>query len=155
MSAITGRVVRKAPSLTKSEVKPLVAAGLARAVAAHGIERVALHGGCTTRCIQKAIAGDTLPELHTALNVAALDLDATADVMTAYGLGVFLLEPDTLPDADALASLAALLAEVAEGMRDGRLDHVETCRVAAKASPVAPWINGVIARAVKVRGAGK
>jgi len=147
--------VRKAPSYTKSEVKPAIAAGLARVVATYGIERVALQGGCTSRCIQKAIAQDSLPELHTALNVAALDTEAAADLMALYGLGLFLVDPDTLPDADALSALASLLAEVAEAMRDGRLDHIETCKVAAKAAPVAPWVNGVIARAAKLRGVSK
>lgn len=147
------RSFAKAPSLTKGEAKPKVAAGLARAVARRGLERIALQGGCTTRCIQKAIAGETLPELHTALNIAALEPDAATDVLAAYGLGVHLLEPGAMPDAEALSALASLLSEVADAMRDGRIDPVELRRVVDKAQPVLPWLNGCVAKVVRERAA--
>lgn len=145
------RSFAKAPSLTKGEAKPRVAAGLARAVAARGLERIAMQGGCTTRCIQKAIAGETLPELHTALNIAALEPDAATDILSFYGLGIHLLDPGALPDAAALAALALLLSEVAEAMRDGRIDRVELGRIVAKAVPVLPWLNGCVAQVSRER----
>src|SRR5688572_23937673 len=79
------KVVRENRRLTKDRAKVLVASGLQRAVARLGKEEVALAAGCTSRCIEKALAHDTLPSIETLFNALAADVTIADELLSAYG----------------------------------------------------------------------
>lgn len=150
---VGGQVCRKTAKLTKDESKALCAVGVARSVAQHGKQRVALEGGCDPKTVERIMAGQTEPELHTALNIVSFDPSAGYELLEKYGLGLHVIDVDTVPDGQAMAALAEFLAAYAAALADGRRNHIETCQLAALIAQLLPWMHGICAQAQRIKSA--
>lgn len=146
-------VVRNAQRLTKDRAKTLIAAGLHRAVvkATDGIEEVAIGAGCSRRCLEKALAHESLPEAHTILNSLIGDATVLDEALAHVGFCLVPLEMDFNGDMAVITELSALLTEWLAAMADGKRDHVETQRIAARIRHLLPTLRGVVGEADRLR----
>lgn len=145
--------VRRNRSLTKERAKSLVAAGLQRAVATHGKDGVALSAGCSTRCIEKALAHDTLPSIETLFNALSADVTILDEFLREYGLRLASIHADAANDLTTAAGLSHAAGALIEAHQDGRRCHRETLTIADKLRPLLPQIVAIIEEADKVRAA--
>lgn len=148
----SGKVFPPRPRLTESELAQLQAKGIARLVATHGLERVALEAGCCTKTITNAMKGQALIRAHFAFNLYGFDPTGADDIMAAYGLRIVPRTADPANDFALIADTTGLVSEHMEAMRDGVRDHRETCRIADKARPVLAKYQPIIDEADRLRG---
>lgn len=146
-------VVRNPQRLTKDRAKALLASGLQRAVTAHGADEVALAAGCTRRCIEKALAHDTLPSMETALNALAVEPTVLDELLAAYGLRLCPLRAEAANDLAVAGGVIDAMGKLVTACADGHRDHNETLSVAALLRPHLPAINAIVREADQLRGA--
>lgn len=151
MSSAT--VVRKVQRLTKDKAKSLIAAGLQRSVAQHGLDELALAGGCSERCLQKALALDSLPEAHTLANMLDCDPTILDEFFKAKGFRLSPLHCDAANDLKTAAGLGHAGAELAAAWADGQRNHAELFRVVDLIRPHLPAIHALVHEADTLRGA--
>ena len=146
-------VVRESLRLTKDRAKALLASGLQRSVVKHGADEVALAAGCTKRCIEKALAHETLPSMETALNALTIEPTVLDELLAAYGLRLCPLHADAANDLTTAAGLSGAVSKLVEACADGVRDHNETLAVAALLRPHLPAIQAIVREADQLRGA--
>lgn len=153
MRSDLGTVVRKAERLTKDRTKALLASGLQRAVAKRGADEVALAAGCSQRCIEKALAHDTLPGLDTTLNALTADATIMDELLAAYGLRLCPLRAEAANDLMVAGGVIDAMGKLVSAHADGRRDHNETLSIAALLRPHLPAITAIVREADELRGA--
>lgn len=146
-------VVRDRVRLTKDRAKALLASGLQRAVARHGKDEAALAAGCSPRCIEKALAHDTLPGIETVLNLLDLDVTVLDELLAARGMRLLPLHHDAANDLSTAAGVIAAMGELVRSQADGRRDHTETMAVATLLRPHLGAIEAIVREADELRGA--
>lgn len=144
-------VVRKKSPLAKSRARGLIATGLNRAVLRHGIEEVAGAGGCSVRCIQKALAHETMPEAHTLANILDLDETALDELFAEKGKQLVTLKSEITDDMMLAGGLAHFIGELCEALRDMQRSPRETCQLADLIRPIIPQLNGIVREADEIR----
>lgn len=137
-------VVRKPSRLTKSRTKALVADGLQSAVRDGDIERLALAGGVTTRCIQKALAHDTLPSFDVLLNMLDEEPGILTPALAEKGFHLTPTHAEPANDMQLAAGLGHTLAELIERLRDGKRCHVDTAVLASLFRSVIPQMQAIV-----------
>lgn len=144
-------VFPKFAPLAKPDAVAKLAAGFSRSRRTD--VEIAAAGGCTTsRTIANARDGRGLVEMHTAFNALGADPTVLDEFLAHYGVALCVVEPGAVPDGEALAGLAELLAAYAEAVRDGRRCHQDTLTIAEKIAPLLPWMHAIVAEARRVRG---
>lgn len=143
--------VRKVARLTKDRAKALVAAGLQRASSEHGKDGVALAAGCSVRCIEKALAHDTLPSIETLFNALSADPTILDEFLREYGLCLRSVTADAANDLTTAAGLSHAAGALIEAHQDGRRCHRETLAIADKLRPLLPQIAAIIEEADRHR----
>lgn len=104
------------------------------------------------KTINRAIAGETLPELHHALNSLLVDPTALDEVLHLYG---FELRPCAAlggSDIQTVAGLSHAAGKLAEALADGRRDHLETLDLADDIRPLLPRLSAIVGEADRLRG---
>ena len=104
------------------------------------------------KTINRAITGETLPELHHALNSLLVDPTALDEVIKLYG---FELRPSTSEcgnDIQTVAGLSHAAGKLAEALADGRRDHIETLELAEDIRPLLPRLSAIVGEADRLRG---
>lgn len=144
--------VRTIKPQTKSDVSGKLAASWAR-VAAGKKGAMADAIGAGTKTIDRALTGETVPELHTALNSLAFDLTALDEVLALYGLKVTPLASEAANDLHTISSLSNLAGRFASALEDGHRDHRETCEIADAARPLMTALAAICSEADAVRAA--
>lgn len=144
-------VVRKNRKLTKDRAKALVASDWQRIAATQGLDALAAEGACSRRCIEKALAHDSLPEFHTLLNTLDADSTALDTSLAEKGFCITPIEMEFENDLELIAELSALLTEWLDAMKDGKRDHVELMRIASRIRQILPKLRGVVGQADKLR----
>lgn len=146
-------VVRNAKRLTKDRAKALIATGLQRAVlnAPDGIDEVAQGAGVTRRCIEKALAHETLPEAHTLLNALIGEPTVLDEAIAHVGFCLVPLEVEFDADLEVIAEMSALLTEWLEALKDKKRDHLETLRIGARIRHLLPKLRFVVGEADKLK----
>lgn len=143
------RTVRKC---TKAEVSGKLAAGWARVSSGRKGEMAdALDSSVKT--IDRALTGETLPELHTALNSLAFDPSALAEVFDLMGLEVRPKRSTPANDLATIASICNLAGQFTAALEDGHRDHRETCQLADAIRPLLVALSAICAEADAVRAA--
>lgn len=146
-------IVRNPQRLTKERAKTFIAAGLQRAVAEHGKDELALAGGCSERCIEKALALDTVPSIETLGNMLAKEPTLLDEFYAALGWQLIPLRANAANDLETAAGLGRAGATLAEAWADGRRDHIELFAFVDLIRPHLPAIMAMIGEADQLRGA--
>lgn len=137
----------------KQRVSALLAAGWARVAAAKGKGRLADAVDATEKTIENAMAGRTLPELHTALNSLLIDPTALDELLRAFGYRLIPYHAAAANDLSTAAGVIDAMAELVKSHADGHRDHNETLAVAALLRPHMAAVEQIIREADQIRGA--
>jgi len=139
-------------AVSKQHVSRALAAGWSRVTLRPGKGAFADKIEVTTRTIDNALSGTTLPELHTAFNSLLFDHTALDEVVALYG---FCLTPkqaepanDLLTAAGVLTAMSDLIGRLADGVRD----HVDTLAIADLLRPHMPALGRIVVEADELRG---
>jgi hypothetical protein len=141
----------KIRKLTRDSAKSLIATGLQRSVAKHGMAQVEAEATCGDTCLRNALSQSTLPELHFVLNILPLDGTVMDEALAAVGYCLMPLEMDFNADMEVIAELSGLMTEWINAMKDGRRDHIETQQIAARIRYLLPKLRGVVGQADELR----
>lgn len=136
--------VRKGP-VPKSEVSAALAVGLSRAIRnAGGKGTLADSMDASVKTLDRALTGDSVPELHTALN--ALNADATAldEVLRLYGFRAAPLRADAANDMTLAAELSNTVTEFLKRLSDGKRCHLDTAVLAELFRRLIPQMQAVV-----------
>lgn len=152
MAADRNNVVRNPKPLTKDRAKGLIATGLQRAVARHGMDEVALAAGSSRRCIEKALAHETLPSIETVANVLLIDGHVLDELLASYGYRIAPILADAANDFAIAASLSRTSGAVIDALADGQRCHQDTLRLAEKFRRLMPQMAAIISEADQIKG---
>ena len=145
-------IVRKSAKLTKDRAKELVAAAMLRVVQRHGKDALAAEGGCGRRCIEKALALDTLPSIETLVNALDLDVTLLDELLAAKGWRLATLDTDSARDLNTAAGVIGAMGALVHANSDGVRDHSETLGIADLIRPHLPAMTGIVREADRLRG---
>lgn len=136
----------------KSEVSAALAVGWARA-ARQGKGAMADKIDASTKTIDRALTGDSLPELHTALASMLADESALDEVLALYGRGrPPRLNSEAANDLATVSDLSGLVAAFCDAIKDGNRDHRETLAIAELVRAIMPALTDILDEANRLRG---
>lgn len=151
MSDAVSRVRPKTRS--KQDVSVALGIGWQRAQAKLGKGRFADAIGGTTKLIDRALIGESVPELHTALNSLLADGTALNEVFALYDLHPpRRRNAQAVNDLDTASKLSALVAMFCAALSDGKRDHRETLALADEIRPLMPALTALLTEANHLRG---
>ncbi|TCM21506.1 hypothetical protein EDF56_101170 [Novosphingobium sp. PhB165] len=137
---------------SKSDVQGKLAAGWARVSAGKkGAFVDTIDSSMAT--VNRALTGDSLPELHTALNSLAFDPTALDEVLALYGVALKPLTSEPANDLATISRLSNLAGQFAEALSDGHRDHRETCQLADTIRPIMAALTAICLEADQIKGA--
>lgn len=143
----SNHVVRNPKPLTKDRAKALIASGLQRAARDHGLDEVAIRAGCSRRCVEKALAHETLPEAHLLGNLLLLDPTALTEWLGALGFVIVPRDAEASPDMVTLHHMGRAMSEFIDALRDGKRTHTETLELADELRPLIPRLTQIVREA--------
>jgi hypothetical protein len=111
------------------------------------------HIGCCPDTVSNALAGNTVPELHTALNSLIADPNALDEVFSLYGFQLVPLDLQLSPDMQTLALMGRALSEYIDAVSDGKRTHRETCELAEELRPLIPRLTQIVHEAEGLKAA--
>jgi hypothetical protein len=146
--------VRAIRTQSKASVQGALSAGWAR-VSAGRKGAFADNLEICTSTVNRALIGETVPELHTAFNSLADDPTALDEVFALYGLAVHSRQSVTGSDMELAAQLGGALASYLTRLADGKICHRDTLAMAELFRPIIPRMVCVVDQADTLRGVGK
>ena len=146
--------VRPIRKRSKAEVSGAVAAGWAR-VSAGRKGSFADNIDIDTKTVNRALTGETVPELHTAWNSLADDPTALDELASLYNVSITPRHVSAGTDMELAAGLGHSLSELIERLRDGKICHIDTLALAELFRPLIPQMQAVVHEADGIRGARK
>lgn len=147
---MTLRQVRPKRLQTKARVSASIAAAWARVAAGQkGAFADAIE--INTKTVDRAMTGETLPELHTAFNALTFDPTALDEVAALYGVKIVPLYQQAANDLETAAGVLDAMGELVSSHADGRRDHNETLTVARKLRPHLPALTNIILEADELK----
>lgn len=155
--AVADNHVRRRNAKSKSQVSGALAASWAR-VSANRKGSMADTIEASTKTIDRALTGDSVPELHTSLNSLIFDETALDEVLALYGFTLVEIDAPKQSDAgdmELMSGLGRSLSELIERRRDGSRCHLDTLAMAALFRPLIHRMQAVIAEADSIRGASQ
>lgn len=142
MTAI--KSVRKSPP-SKSDVSQALAVGLSRAIrSAGGKGTLADNMETSTKTLDRAIIGENLPELHTALAATLTDITALDEVFKLYGFHAALIRADAANDMALAADLSNTVTEFLKRLADGKRCHIDTGVIAELFRRLIPQMQAIV-----------
>lgn len=146
------RVCPKAP-IPKSHLSAALAVSWARTAQTHGKGVLADAVDGSTKLIDRALTGESVPELHTALNSLRLCPMALDEVFEVYGLHSPRPRlPEAQNDLETVSGLSGLVAEFCAALADGHRDHRETIALVNMVRPLMPALTQIMREADRLRG---
>lgn len=136
---------------TKAEVSGALAAGWARC-SNNRKGPFADAMKVDVKTVNRALIGETVPELHTALNSLIADPTALDEVADLYGISFVPRHSSAANDMELAAGLGRSLSELIERLRDGTRCHLDTLALAELFRPLMPQMQAVVAQADEIRG---
>ncbi len=143
--------VRPIRKRSKAEVSGAVAAGWAR-VSAGRKGAFADNLDIDSKTVNRALTGETVPELHTAWNSLADDPSALDELASLYGVRVVPKFSRRASGMELAASLGHSLSELIDRLRDGKLCHLDTLALAELFRPAIPSMQAIVDEADALRG---
>lgn len=137
---------------TKQRVSSALSAGLARICAGQGKGKVADKIEVSTRTIDNALTGTTLPELHTAFNLLTVDPTALDEVANLYGVVIQPKQSEAANDLKTASCLSHLAGQIIDALSDGHRDHRETLAIAKHCRPLVKALAALIDEADNISG---
>ena len=145
--------VRPVKTHTKAQVSSAIVSGWARTLRHVGKGSFADALDIDIKTVNRALTGETVPELHTALNSLCVDPTALDEVAALYGVVIRPREIEAANDLHTIASLSQLVAQFAGALEDGIRKHTETLDLADSIRPLVPILLSIVAEADRIRGA--
>lgn len=109
--------------------------------------------GCHPDTVSNALAGNTVPELHTAFNSLFACPNALDELAALFGLQLVPRDGNMTPDMQALHHMSKALAEFIDCLRDGKRTHQETLELAEEFRPVVAALTAIIHEAEGLKAA--
>lgn len=150
---MSGTRVRPNLSPSKASVSAALAVGWSRAAQRVGKGAFADRIDANPKTVNRALTGETLPELHTALASLLIDDNALDEVFALYGFDAPRRHPsETANDLSVVSDLSGLVATFCDAIKDGSRDHRETLAIADLVRTVMPSLTGILDQANAIRG---
>lgn len=145
--------VRPKTAPEKSDVSGALTVGWARAARKVGKGAMADAIKASPKTIDRALTGETVPELHTALASLLVDPSALDEVFALYGLE----RPQTAVgqaanDLATVSGLSGVVTAFCKALEDGSRCHTETLELADLVRAVMPALNALMDEANRIRG---
>lgn len=141
--------------ISKADTSAALSAAWARVCMKLGKGRFADLVGVDIKTISRALAGETLPELHAALSSLRAHPTALDEVAALFGVEIRPRRSQGDNDFAIIADLSHLVGEWVKVMADGRRDHHETLELADIIRPLLPSLNAIVAEADRIKGIGQ
>lgn len=152
MTQCSKSVRKTAPN--KTQVSRALATGLLRAIGtAGGKGSLADSMDTSTKTIDRALIGDSIPGIHTALAALLVDPTALDELLRLYGFCLRPLTAEAANDMDTAAKLSFAAGAMIEALADGIRDHRETLAMADIFRPLIQSMGAIISEADALRGA--
>ncbi len=149
---MTDTHVRPIRVQSKASVQGALAAGWAR-VSAGRKGTFADNLQICTSTVNRALIGETVPELHTAFNSLADDPTALDEVFALYGLNSPARRiTESGSDMSLCAGLGNALAEYLKRLADGTICHTDKLAMAALFRPLLPQMAALVDEADAIKG---
>lgn len=146
-------LVRPQIAPSKSSVSSALAMGWARAANSAGKGAMADIIGACPKTINRALIGENLPELHTALASMLADESALDEVFSLYGLQrPRRKNSEASNDLVTVSCLSNLVSAFCEAISDGKRDHNETLVLADLVRAAMPSLTAILDDADRIRG---
>lgn len=149
---MSARHVRPKVRADRADVSAALAAGWGRAAFVHGKGALADGVGITPRCVNRALTGETTPELVAAVNSLLVDPTALDEVLALVGFRAVPLDAIAADDLTLVVGLTGAGADYVERLADGRIDHVDEAALARRFRQLIGPMEAVIARAAARAG---
>lgn len=145
--------VRPKTAPVKSDVSAALSVAWARASRRAGKGAMADKIGTSTKTIDRALTGETVPELHTALASLLADESALDEVFALYGLNrPRWAHSAAANDLHTVSNLTGLASTFCRALEDGDRDHRETLELADLIRSLKPALAAILAEADHIRG---
>lgn len=142
--------VRPIRKHSKAEVSGKLAAGWAR-VSAGRKGAFADNIDIDTKTVNRALTGESVPELHTAFNSLADDPTALDELAALYGVRFVPCISSATSDMELAGGLGRSLAELIDRLSDGNRCHLDTLALGALFRPLIPQMQAVVDEADAIR----
>lgn len=148
----TTRVVPHCQPIGEEQFHAAMMLGIARMVAKHGRDKVALALGVSPRQLGN-LANGSFPATHRHWNLLSLDQTAMDEVAALYRTQIRPQEVAAANDLDTVAGISHLAGQWVEALADGTRDHRETCQLADVIRPLVPKLVNIVSEADRIKGA--
>ncbi len=150
---MTGKASSAKNPLSKDTVQSRLAAAWARTIAQNGGKKNTFADaiGVHPDTVSNALAGNTVPELHTVLNSLFACPNALDEVMALYG---YILVPEGRAlslDMLTLVEASRFVTHMAEALEDRKRNHQETLQLADLARPLAQKLLAIVSEADAIK----
>lgn len=145
--------VRPKSAPEKSDVSAALSVSWARAARNAGKGSLADKAKVSTKTIDRALTGETVPELHTALASMLADESALDEVFALYGLDRPRWKHSAAAnDLHTVSDLTGLASAFCRALEDGNRDHTETLELARLIRALKPALSAILEEADRIRG---
>ena len=137
---------------TKSDASAALVIGWARMIARYHQGNFANAMGVDPKTVQRAMSGETTPELHTALNSLLVDPTALNELFALYGF-----HPPRPRNATAandmvtVSTMSGVVSQFCDALKDGHRDHRETLQLADAIRDLMPALTAILNEANQLR----
>lgn len=147
MSA-TGKTVLPKKPLGKEDVSAALSEAWFRISKKVGKGRLAdATGAKCTKTIDNAINGNSLPELHTALNSLVADPTALDEVLGLYGGSFVPFKSQAANDLETIAAMSHVAGDWLNRLMDGVRCHRDTRAIAVALRPLLTELQAIVREA--------
>ena len=129
----------------KSDVSDALVPGITRTIrTAGGKGSLSDAIDASTKTIDRALTGESMPEFHTLLNMAAVDQTALNEALALVGLTATPLRAQPANDMSLLSALTGAGAELAKRLLDGFLCHRDKGELAEIFRALIPGMQSIV-----------
>lgn len=140
---MNGAHVRPNRAAAKAQVSAALAAGWGRVIHLRGKGALADGIGVSERGINRALIGETVPELHNAINSLTVDATALDEVLALVGFSLTPIDARGVDDMQLVTGLSGAVADYLARMGDGRC-HVDTAALAKLFRPLIGQMQAIV-----------
>lgn len=118
----------------------------------HGKSAFAKAVDVDPKTVNRAITGETMPELHTALASLLIDPTALQRTFALYGFKAVPISGQAANDMETVASLSELVTQFVKVLEDGVRDHNETLSLSTLIAPLLARLHAIMEESRRIEG---